>query len=230
MKHLPNLLTTANLICGCMVIIALIDHRIQWVFFLLPLALVFDFLDGLTARWLKAYSDLGKQLDSLADMISFGLVPGMIFYYLLNDGQWSWNASALPAFLYTACAAWRLGKFNIDERQHQDFIGLATPGAAFFVLGLLYWQETGLWGLDYFLSARWMLYVLILFIGAMMLAEIPMFGFKINRWQWAGNEIKFIFVLIAIGLLAMAYLGALPIIVLIYIGFSLWNKIFKEPK
>ena len=139
MKHLPNIITLVNLLMGCFSVLALAANRAELLFYFLPIALLADFLDGLAARLLNAYSELGKQLDSLADLVSFGLVPGLIFYYMIAGSLQVISWWGLLGFAYTIAAAMRLGKFNIDTRQTTQFLGLPTPAGAIMVLGLLYW-------------------------------------------------------------------------------------------
>jgi CDP-diacylglycerol--serine O-phosphatidyltransferase len=144
--NLPNALTLINLFSGCMAVVFVFNYHIDWVPYCISISLAADFLDGFAARWTKTSSEIGKQLDSLADVISFGLLPGAVVYFMiLQIMERSGNAS-LPiayliaysavAFLITLFAALRLAKFNVDERQSDGFIGLATPAATIFVWGV----------------------------------------------------------------------------------------------
>lgn len=215
----PNALTLLNLMAGCVAVLVLLTGHHEY---LVPLVLVSgaaDFADGLVARALGVQSELGKQLDSLADVISFGMVPGAIFYVLLagpNELYWP----AVPAFILTAFAALRLGKFNIDERQNLGFIGLPTPACTLFVLGYWLWIQQDTFGLASVFSESYLLYGLIAGLSGLMVAEIPMFSFKFKGLQWAGNEIKFIFVVIAIVAVVIMQELALAPLVLLYIILS----------
>ncbi|MCB0429323.1 MAG: CDP-alcohol phosphatidyltransferase family protein [Flavobacteriales bacterium] len=154
MRRIPNLITLANLLAGCLAILSALKGNLLWASYLIVVAMVLDFADGMAARMLGAYSEIGKQLDSLADLISFGLAPAFILFRMLEIGRYRYFSSifldlsavlhldyinalltCIP-FLYTLCAAWRLAKFNIDPRQKEHFIGLPTPAAAMVVASL----------------------------------------------------------------------------------------------
>jgi CDP-diacylglycerol--serine O-phosphatidyltransferase len=224
LRHLPNALTLLNLFCGACASLCLIYGRLDWVIGLVALGALADLLDGLVARLLRVHSELGKQLDSLADMVSFGLVPGMILYGLLAaawQGQWPIDLEirALPAFILTLAAALRLGKFNLDTRQSEGFLGLPTPACTLFMIGLLYLYQVQDNRLA-FLFHPFTLYLLVLLFAGLMLTEIPMFSFKFKSWGWAGNEIRIIFAAMATALLLIWQLAALALVVLLYIGIS----------
>lgn len=215
----PNALTLLNLIAGCVAVLALLTGHPDYLVPLVLVCGVADFADGLVARALGVQSELGRQLDSLADVISFGMVPGTIFYVLLagsNELYWP----AVPAFLLTAFAAFRLGKFNLDERQNLGFIGLPTPGCTLFVLGYWLWIQEDAFGLAAVFSESYLLYGLIAGLSILMVAEIPMFSFKFKGLQWAGNEIKFIFATAAIVAVILLRELALAPLVLLYIILS----------
>ena len=253
MRHLPNILTSINLLCGCLAIVALQDNAYYWVYLLFFIALIMDFLDWMVARLLNAYSDLGKQLDSLADLISFGVFPGFLWLKLLYFSQWALTYSSvkyivfipLVAFLSTLAVAFRLAKFNIDERQSNDFLGLPSPAGALFTFGLFHWATidpkntsqsslkiiTNLGDLivddNLVLQQPWIILTAILFISVMMLVEIPMFSLKVKKWQWQGNEIKIIFLVLSGILLLIWQLMALPLIIVLFILISVIRYYFK---
>jgi CDP-diacylglycerol--serine O-phosphatidyltransferase len=252
MRHLPNILTSINLLCGCLAIVALQDGTPYLAYGFFFIALIMDFLDGMVARALNAYSELGKQLDSLADLLSFGVFPGFLWLKLFYSSQWNIGASAiignllLPvlAFLFTLAVALRLAKFNIDERQSTDFLGLPSPAAALFTVGFFYWvtnspetlYELGpsILGEGFsshfnpIINQPWFILTILIAISAMMLVEIPMFSLKIKRWQWAGNEIKIIFVALSIVLLLIWQLMALPLIIILFILISIVRPFLKS--
>ncbi len=191
------------------------------------LGLLFDFSDGLVARALGVSSEMGKQLDSLADLVSFGVVPGMILFTLLAKGWYGdeWNSYfpylAIPGFIFTGFAAYRLGKFNLDDRQDDEFRGLATPGSTVFVMGLMmaHWQN--FWNLQPWLTNPWFLYAVTFFMGMAMVGDFKMFSFKVKNTKWKGNELRYIFLAISISFLFIfQYLG-LSLAIILYLILSL---------
>ncbi len=226
-QQLPNLITLINLVCGATACLCLIYGRLELVFGLVVLAGIADVLDGLVARALKVQSELGKQLDSLADMVSFGLVPGIIFYGLIsaaqNGGNWptGLDFKALPGLLLTACAALRLGKFNIDTRQSEEFIGLPTPACTLFVLGLLAIYLDPGHAFHFLLRQTLVISTLLAVFSYLMLAEIPMFSFKFKALTWKGNEIRFIFAAIFALMIGIWRWGGLSPAILLYVALSI---------
>lgn len=225
LRHLPNAITLLNLFCGACASLCLLYGRLEWAIGLVALGALADLLDGMLARLLNVHSELGKQLDSLADMVSFGLVPGIILYGLIAaslQGHWPTDLElrALPAFLLTLFAALRLGKFNLDERQTEGFIGLPTPACTLFMIGLLgIYLSPGI--LSGFLPPLGYYFVVLLF-SALMVSEIPMFSFKFKSLQWVGNEIRIIFAAIAVAILLLWQIAGLALVVLLYILISIF--------
>lgn len=217
MKQLPNILTLANLFCGALAIVFTLQSSsfiadyngqnylvntsapIFWASIMIGLAAVFDFFDGFAARWLKVSSPMGKELDSLADVVTFGVAPGMIMYQLLRSA-WMQQPGAmevsllsvLPALLIPCFAAYRLAKFNLDERQTVNFMGVPTPAigllVASFPLVMLYRHSP----LDMWLQKIWLLYLLIALFCALMVCEIPFFSLKMKSLSWKGNGLRYI--------------------------------------
>ncbi|MGB1217872.1 MAG: CDP-alcohol phosphatidyltransferase family protein, partial [Saprospiraceae bacterium] len=188
------------------------------------------FADGLVARALGVSGELGKQLDSLADMVSFGVVPGTIAYVILKQAWYGDGVLmdipwlAMPGFVFTLFAAYRLGKFNIDTRQSEEFIGLASPGATMFMYGWLMVWSTDQFGLAEIAGNPWLAYIIPLVVGILMVVEIPMFSFKVKNMAWKGNELRYIFIFAAIGLLiGFTYLGIL-ITIALYVLMSLFSR------
>ncbi len=234
---IPNLITLLNLFCGCAAIICLLDYQFMNVFYLLVLAGVFDFADGLVARALNVSSEHGKELDSLSDMVSFGVVPGMIYYVLLFIGgldetvyeslapasppaiSWSWLAA--PGLILVLFSALRLAKFNLDTRQTENFMGVATPTSTVFAAGVMLIATQNLLGLgDFFLNPVF-LYGCVVVMSYLLVSEHPMFSFKLKGFGWAGNETRYIFAALAIGLLIFLQLAAFPFIVAVYLILNL---------
>ncbi|MEZ4985993.1 MAG: CDP-alcohol phosphatidyltransferase family protein [Saprospiraceae bacterium] len=223
MRHIPNLFTLVNLLSGCAALLSLWQGwywaTAGWV----AVAAVADFADGLAARALHVTSPEGKELDSLADLISFGFIPGAVLYTLLVlgeggkplDGSMHW--AAFPGFLLTAFSALRLARFNLDTRQTEGFIGLATPACTLFVLGLLMWYVRDTLGAQDWMTKKIVIYPLVVVLSALLLAEIPMFSFKFKQFRWEGNSLRIIFAASAlIGLIVWREVALAPI-VLIYI-------------
>jgi len=232
LRHLPNAITLLNLFCGACASLCLLYGRLEWAIGLVALAALADLLDGLVARWLKVHSELGKQLDSLADMVSFGLVPGLILYVLIAhalNGEWPHDLEirALPAFLITLFSALRLGKFNLDERQTDGFLGLPTPGCTLFMIGLLGFHLSPEVFFNFLLQPV-ALYAITILFSMLMVVEIPMFSFKFKSLQWAGNEIRIIFAAIAGLLLLLWQIKSLSAIVLLYILTSFFIYFSKR--
>lgn len=230
MFTIPNFITLFNAFAGCLALLSIFSGQTAWLPYILASCFIADFADGLVARLLKASSPIGKELDSLADMISFGAVPGAIFYHLINRSLgieglvWEqpetyWGAAA---FVLTAFAALRLAKFNLDTRQSENFIGLNTPATTIFTLGLLLTVEQNSWGLAAFILQVPLLMGLIALLSFLLVAEIPIFGFKFKKLAWKGNELRFLFLLAAILVLILLPFGlALSLTIILYLLVSL---------
>jgi CDP-diacylglycerol---serine O-phosphatidyltransferase len=238
MQHLPNALTLSNLFCGCCALLYTLYWQPEVAALFTAASFVFDYLDGMTARALKVSSPLGKELDSLADMVSFGAVPGAMLFQLLNgepDITTVFGASfvalaSLPAFVLSAFSGLRLAKFNLDTRQTSYFIGLSTPACTVFVLGLTLTAHNDLFGLADFIRNPWFLYGLIGLLSWLLVSEIPMFGMKIKRFDLPGNTINLLFLGLFVVLVLFLKVLALSAIIVCYIALSiiLKNKIIRE--
>lgn len=227
-KHLPNFITLVNLLCGALALVSLFEGQYMQVFWLLLTSGLADFLDGLVARALGVHSPLGRELDSLADVVSFGLVPGAILYVLLLYGYHPSSVPpeglywpAAPAFVFTLAAAWRLGKFNLDTRQTEHFLGLSTPAATVFVVGLLLLFERDTWGMASLVVVPAFVWTVVVVLSLLMVSEVPMFSFKFKRLGWRGNEFRIIFAAIALSLLWWLREMAVSLVVVLYVLFSL---------
>lgn len=216
-KQIPNLITLLNLFFGCLAIIAVLNGNNLLVLYCFLLSVFMDFSDGMVARLLNVSSPVGKELDSLADMVSFGVLPGMIFFVLLGGQSIDFSelhvsSLILPllGFLFTMMACLRLAKFNLDTRQSVDFIGLNTPTATGFVIGLLLIAQFDSLGLGGLVQQQVFLIPIILLFSYLMISEFPMFSGKFQGLKWTGNEFRIIFVISAI----------LEIILFGYAGFS----------
>lgn len=226
-QHIPNTVTLLNLFCGCCAIVAILYDQVELCMILLIAGVLADYLDGAVARVLNVKSSLGKELDSLADMVTFGLLPGAIFYYLLNQNdpagtnnlQLIWRYT--PVFIITLFSALRLAKFNIDTRQTDHFLGLPTPSSTIFVAGILAIFQYNSFGLSELVIQPWFIFTLALILSWLLVSDIPMFNLKLSSLSWAGNEIKFIFAGIAVVLLILLGIAGPAVIILLYILLNL---------
>ena len=221
-RHIPNTITCCNLLSGCMAVMAAFNadawHTLLWV----VAGALFDFCDGLSARALKAYSPIGKELDSLADLVTFGLAPAMLCLMTLRSLDYA-NATLASAYPFIGLvlvvfAALRLAKFNTDERQTSSFLGLAVPANALFWCGLF---QTDMTNLSY---APWILGVLVLLFAGLMVSEIPMFSLKFKSMSWADNKIRFTFLIVSVVILALLREKGLAAVIGWYIILSILTK------
>jgi CDP-diacylglycerol--serine O-phosphatidyltransferase len=226
-KHIPNFITLVNLFLGCCALASVLYGQFVQAFWFFIASGVGDLLDGTFARVLKAGSPIGKQLDSLADMVSFGVVPGAILYMLLVKGFSDTEAlpieltlAASPAFIVTLFAAIRLANFNIDERQTVDFIGMPTPSCAMFTVGLLLIHHFDSFGWGTFVTEPVFLYLLIPVLSLLMVAEFPMFSLKFKKLTWSGNEVRFTFAALAVAMFILLREAAFAPVIVVYVILS----------
>ncbi|WP_017258322.1 CDP-diacylglycerol--serine O-phosphatidyltransferase [Pedobacter arcticus] len=212
-KHIPNALTCANLLSGCIGSIYAFNGDLKTVAFFVIISGIFDFFDGFAARLLNVKSEIGKELDSLADVVSFGFLPGMIIYKLLMLSGLGWIA--YTGFLITIFSALRLAKFNVDTRQTEDFIGLNTPMNTFLIISLPYLLDT-----FSFISNPYFLITLTALLSYLLVSELRLFSMKMSGLQWQANKYKFIFLIVSLLLLAFLQFIAIPLILVLYIVFS----------
>lgn len=220
---LPNLITLCGLLCGSFAIVAtLVFNDLTSAFWLLAAAVVFDFLDGFTARLLRCGSEVGVQLDSLSDMVSSGFLPAAVLYVLYRDAAsvWTWGeglqiAGGYVLFVVTVFSALRLAKFNVDTTQSTEFCGLPTPACSlFFVsLGMLV-QSEGI------AVPREALVGAALIMSWLLISPIRMFALKFHGFGWRGNGLRYAFIALSIALLALLRVWAVPSIIVLYILIS----------
>lgn len=272
-KHIPNAITCGNLLCGCLAIIQTFQGNLVWAAYLVGIAVVLDFFDGFAARALNVTSPIGKDLDSLADLVTFGVVPGLIMYHLIQmsltdmiatDGMkqgWLIYPSSVTdelikndrrlsipesikyvALIIPVFSAIRLAKFNNDTRQSTSFIGLPTPANALLIcsLPLILWLH-----FDYFYLAQdnrvlplvllqhhqeivggiilepIRLAILAVVMAILLVVELPLFALKFKTFAWKSNELKYIFIILSIGLLIAFKVIAIPLIIILYLILSL---------
>lgn len=226
-RHIPNIITCCNLLSGCVAAVFAFEGVYTIAFACIIMGAVFDFFDGLTARALKVSSPIGKELDSLADVITFGLAPATMAYSWLCECASAHLdmlvASAMPfaAFLLVAFSALRLAKFNVDERQTSSFIGLPTPANALFWGGLVIGSHDVVVAQSY----GWVLVLaLILLFSWLLVAEIPMFSLKFKNLSWKSNRIAYTFLLVSLVLLVVLGWGGLSAVIGWYIILSLLTQ------
>lgn len=221
-RHIPNTITCCNLLSGCMAVMAAFNadawHTLLWV----VAGSLFDFCDGLSARLFKAYSPIGKELDSLADLITFGLAPSVLCVMTLRQFNYATDtiATILPyiGLVIVVCAALRLAKFNTDERQTSSFLGLAVPANALFVCGLFQFNLIDLPGAPGFIVP------VVIFFSWLMTSEIPMFSLKFKNLRWADNKVRFIFLIVAAIILIILHEKGLSAVIVWYIILSVLTK------
>lgn len=233
-KHIPNTLTCCNLISGCIAASMAFAGNPRMALLWIIVGAVFDFFDGMSARLLHVSSPIGKELDSLADVVTFGVAPSAIIFselYVMDAPSAVSNISVFGislrqlvpyfAFVMAAFSGLRLAKFNLDERQTSSFIGLPTPANALF-WGSLIVGTTG------YLEVNSFAYVVLLFMVCvscwLLVAEIPMFALKFKHWGWKGNEVKYIFLITCVPLLLFFGIAALAIIIAWYVVLSIISQ------
>ena len=222
-KHVPNTITCLNLFSGCLAVVAAFNSAPQLAFILILIAALFDFMDGLAARMLHAYSAIGKELDSLSDLVSFGFAPAVIVFNALSNTDIHESLTYF-AFIIVIFSALRLAKFNIDERQTTSFIGLPTPANAIFWGGLFSIYS------DFMVSHPYLIIGLIAIMSLLLVAEIPLFSLKFKSLKWGDNVIRYIFLIGCIALFATLQLASFVWIIVWYIALSITIWIVRKVK
>lgn len=228
-SYIPNFITLLNLFSGCIAVIFALDGHMKLTALFVFLGIFFDFFDGLLARKLNVQSALGVQLDSLADMVTSGLVPGLVLFHLLELApQPSWkNADLLPYFglLVTLASAYRLAKFNISTNQSDAFIGLPTPANALLIISLpliLEYQNSD--AINTTILNPWFLIVLTLVSCYLLNAPIKLIALKFKTWSFKDNIPRYILIILSLVLLAVFQFAGIPLIILAYIFLSIVSK------
>ena len=226
-KHIPNTITCCNLISGCIATWFAFQGDYGMALLFIVIGAVFDFFDGMSARLLHVSSEIGKELDSLADDITFGFAPSAIVFSYLCSFHIHLIFVPFLAFVMAAFSALRLAKFNLDERQAMGFIGLPTPANALFwgslIVGL---HQSGF----SFEGLEWVILAGVFLSCYLLVAEIPMFALKFKQWGWKGNEIKYIFILSCVPILLLLGIIGLAVIIAWYVILSVaTNKSAKKP-
>ncbi|WP_432709972.1 CDP-diacylglycerol--serine O-phosphatidyltransferase [Pedobacter sp.] len=215
-RHIPNALTCANLLSGCIGIVFAFKGDLTITAYAVLVSGIFDFLDGFSARLLKVKSEIGKELDSLADVVSFGFLPGVVMFQLISQSNFTSPYLPYTAFLITIFSALRLAKFNLDTRQTEDFIGLNTPMNTLFIVSLPFIQR------DYpeIINSTIFLIGITILTCWLLVSEIKIFSLKFGTSNWQDNKVKYIFLIISAVLIALLKFAAIPIVLVLYITSS----------
>ncbi|MCH7785349.1 MAG: CDP-alcohol phosphatidyltransferase family protein [Bacteroidetes bacterium] len=243
-KQIPNILTSLNLLCGCVAVLFVVSGDLIVVAFFVVIGIIFDFLDGFAARLLKTQSKTGLQFDSLADMVTSGLVPGLVMLQLLNvsifgntmtisetlspsslNNEFS-NYLPFVGLLVTVASGYRLAKFNVDIRQTDSFIGLPTPANTLLILSLpliLEFQNSHL--IESVILNKWFLLGVILVSCILLNSKIHLFALKFKTWDFKNNAIRYVFLLLSLIALILMKFIAIPIIITLYVIISVFQKI-----
>ena len=239
-KNIPNFITCLNVVSGSLAVLFAIKGELTVSVILIIAAAIFDFFDGMAARLLKAYSPMGKELDSLADMISFGLAPGALMMVMLEYSLFGINvraeifsdlsfwevASISTSLLIPVFSALRLAKFNIDSRQAESFIGLPTPANALFIAALALITVHGRYDiLDTFILQPIVLILITLIMSLLLVSELPMFALKFKNLSWKENKIRFIFLIISAALILIFNIYGIAASIICFILISAFLRL-----
>ena len=236
-KHIPNTITLLNLLAGLLALIHAFNGNYNEAFSLVCLGIFFDYWDGFFARIWKVQSPIGLQLDSLADMVTSGVVPGLVMYKMLADiqeNQSQYNLTedtyymgVVPylGFLITLASCYRLAKFNVDSRQTESFIGLPTPANALLIMSIpmIQFHSEFEWLVD-FLSNPYVLVGITVLSSYLLNAEIPLFSLKVKSFSWEKYKMQVVFLIISLILIVLLEFIAIPIIILLYVILSVVNN------
>lgn len=238
-KHIPNLITLINLFCGCIAVVFAFDQNFEMAFLFVALGIFFDFFDGFFARLYNVSSPLGLQLDSLADMVTSGVAPGTIMFFMLTNALDVDNQNyeicnynfwiCLLGFVITLGSCYRLANFNIDTRQTDSFIGLPTPANALFILSLpLILKNTDSLLVLGMLTNVWFLLAITVFSAYILNAEIPLFALKIKNFSFQKYKLQIGFLLFSIVLIIFLRVTAIPLIIVSYVLLSVINNMMTK--
>lgn len=224
-RNIPNCITCMNILAGLLSIVCFIQGEsslwglkgYEWGYIFIGIAAVADFLDGFSARLLHAYSEMGKELDSLSDLVSFGVAPALAVYTCmeLNGAEWmKWLALIIPV-----AGALRLARFNVDTRQTENFIGLPIPANALFWIGYTSIVYSG----STLLSTPWIFVTAVLLESWLMVSPLRLFSLKFKTWGWKGNEFRWILILTAIGLIFCMGVEGLMWLIIVYVAYGIFD-------
>ena len=229
-QHIPNLLTLGNLFCGTIAAIFAVEENFTLAGLFVVIGIFFDFFDGFVARLLKVSGELGKQLDSLADMVTSGVVPGIIMLKLIhvnlmrdiNSFDDNFIDVSLIGLILTLSACYRLANFNLDTRQSNSFIGLPTPAMCLFVISLpLIQQYSDIEFVQSLINNNYVLIVITLLLSYLMNAEIPLFSLKFKDYSIKNNWVTYLFLVISLMLILLINYLSIPVIIILYVILSI---------
>jgi len=239
-SNIPNFITVLNLFAGCIAVVQAFNGNLTTASWLIGIAAIFDFLDGMAARLFKAYSDIGKQLDSLADIVSFGVAPAAIIFQLLVNSLgyedysdiFKKSESTIPfiAFLIAVFSALRLAKFNIDQRQADHFIGLPTPANAIFFASFPFLSGPLCSDPVCMLQNTWFITGLVVFHSYLLVSEISLFSLKFKSLDIRNNSTRYVFLISALILLIILHYKSIPIIIYLYLLLSTFDVMKPKNK
>ncbi|TDD75993.1 CDP-alcohol phosphatidyltransferase family protein [Flavobacterium caseinilyticum] len=234
-KHIPNIITLLNLFCGCIALVFAFNEQFETAFYFVCLGIFLDFFDGFFARLFNVTSPLGLQLDSLADMVTSGVVPALVLFQMMISHSSTAVAGHLQFFPYLGFlvalgSCYRLANFNIDTRQTDSFIGLPTPANALFILSLpLVLKYTDSLIIMELLTNQWFLLGIALLSAYMLNAEIPLFSLKIKKFSFKENTLQIVFLTVSLLLVIFLQYLAIPLVIIFYVLLSVVNnKMLKK--
>ncbi|MBM3402619.1 MAG: CDP-diacylglycerol--serine O-phosphatidyltransferase [Bacteroidetes bacterium] len=230
-KHLPNSVTCLNLFSGCLGIVFAFQGDLKLASYAICTSAIFDFLDGLLARLLKAYSNIGKELDSLADVVSFGVLPSAIIFQILSVSdqvRFGLDWLSYTPFVMAVFSALRLAKFNIDTRQTENFIGLPTPANALLIASFPLIIENGNSFLVDFIQNQWVILFFSLIMSLLLISEVPLISMKFKSLKFSENLLRYILILASVALFIFFKYEAVPMIIILYFLISLIQFRFVE--
>lgn len=224
-RHIPNTITALNIACGTLSIIAAFEWNLKIAAYFIFAGAILDFFDGAVARLLKVSGPFGKELDSLCDVVTFGVAPGIMVYKMLTESFGTESWIPLLAVLIPLFSALRLAKFNLDERQTTGFIGFPTPANALFFAGLPFVTNSLMLSA---LEWKWLLPILTVLLSLFLVSEVPLMSLKFKNLKFGENKVRYIFLFCALLFIIFLTNNALPIIILAYIVLSLIVNLFNK--
>ena len=238
-KHIPNLITLGNLFCGTIATIYAVSSNFTYAALFVVLGIILDFFDGFVARLLNVSGELGKQLDSLADMVTSGVVPGVIIFKLIDLNLYAetavYNSSLIDVSLFglllTLAACYRLANFNLDTRQSDSFIGLPTPAMCLFVISLpLIYENSNIDFVNDLIASNYFLIFVTCTLSYLMNAEIPLFSLKLKDFSLQKNWFVYLFLIVSLALIIFLNYISIPIIIILYVLLSIIKNINANKK